>query len=138
MRDFDRERQERKALGRTREFQLDGQTFTAHLDVRPEVIVDFLAGGTFSLERIDALIEAFLDGDSWARFAELRKRETEPLTFSDLGAIAGWLIEEETGRPTSASSDSGPGRATSGTSSTDASPSRDTPQAPTASLSAVS
>lgn len=138
MRDFDRERAERKALGRTREFQLDGQTFTARLDVRPEVIIDFLAGGTFSIERIDALIEAFLDDGSWARFAELRKRDTDPLTFSDLGAIAGWLIEEETGRPTSASSDSGPGRETSGTSSTGGSQQQDTPTAPTPSLSAVS
>lgn len=138
MRDFDRERQERKALGRTREFQLDGQTFTAHLDVRPEVIIDYLRGGVFTIEQIEQLFSAFLAPESHERWATLRQRETDPITYLDIGEIAAWLIEEETGRPTSASSDSGPGRATSGTSSTDASPSPDTPQAPTASLSAVS
>jgi hypothetical protein len=138
VRDFDVERQERQALGRTREFKLDGQTFTVELDVRPEVIVDYLAGGTFSIDRIDALLRAFLVDESWGRFQALRAREVEPLTIQDIGAIAAWLIEEETVRPTRASGGSSPGRATSGTSSTEDSPSPATETGPTASLSAVS
>ncbi len=124
MHDFDVERQERAGLGRTRKFKLDGQVFTVHLDVRPEAIVDYLAGGTFSVDRINALFSAFLDADSWERFCTLREREADPLTIQDIGSIATWLIEEETGRPTRASSDSTAGRETRTTSSTDDSPSQ--------------
>lgn len=138
MRDFDLERDERKALGRSREFKLDGQVFEVHLDVRPEVIVGYIGGGVFAIETIDALFEAFLTGESWERFKLLRARTTDPITIQDLGKIAAWLIEEETGRPTRASSGSSPGRETSGISSTDASQPPATATEPRGSLSAVS
>lgn len=136
MRDFDLERDEHRHGEARRDFKYAGEVFAGTLNLPADVVARYL-GSLRSIdneyrEASDALFRAFLDPDDYERFAKVR----EQMVIRELTAIAAWVVEEETGRPTPASSASGPGRETNAATSTDDSPSRD--RTPTPSLSSVS
>lgn len=136
MRDFDLERDEHRHGDSRREFKYAGETFTGTLNLPGDVVARYL-GSLRSIDNeftaaADGLFVAFLGPDEFERFQKVRPQ----MVIRELTAIAAWIVEEETGRPTPASSASGPGRETNAATSTDDSPSQD--RTPTSSLSAVS
>lgn len=130
---------------RAHEFKIRGETFRGRLGLDFEIVVTYMS----CLRSIDAtfrdawtdLLRAFLGDEEWARFDLWRigqKDAGEPLTIFEVTMIGAAVVEEETGRPTRASSDSSTGRETNGTGSTGASTSPGTEEARPASLLAVS
>lgn len=136
MRDFDLERDEHRHGQAVREFKYAGEMFTGTLNLPGDVVARYL-GSLRSIDNefaaaADSLFAAFLGPDEFERFQKVRPQ----MVIREMTAIAAWIVEEETGRPTPASSASGPGRETSADTSTDGSRSPD--RTPTGSLSAVS
>lgn len=126
MKDFDQEREARS--GGDRRLRIGGEEFVRRDGVRPEVLARYedLQPGTASaevLKVIDEIVLAFLEPHDGAhdRYLALRQREDGALTTADLNALVQWLVSEEAGRPTQASSPSTAGRDTTGTPSTDSS-----------------
>lgn len=122
MKDFDEARAER--MQRDRSFKIGGETFTRRLAVRPEAMEEFarmrrdeaeLAG----FEIFDRTFYAFVEPEGHERWKQLREREDDPLNYADIMEVCGWLVAEETGRPTRALSLSTPGPERSETTSTD-------------------
>ena len=100
-------------LAQDRQFKVQDQTFTWR-DVRPEVLTAFEVDTNGNdpnavWDLMDRQIILFLPTDEHERWAELRKREDEPVTIGQMNAILTWLMEEQTGRPTEQPSPSGAG-----------------------------
>lgn len=98
-------------------FVLGGETFTM-VYVRPEVLAAWEDDPTdekaeAALKRLDERIMLFLDpADNGARerYKTLRERTENPITMSQLNALATWMIEVQSDRPTPQPSPSERGR----------------------------
>lgn len=130
---------------RAHEFKIRGETFRGQLGLDYAVVVAYLTCLRSIDERfqdaLDALLLAFLGTDEYARFDNWRtvcRTDGNPLTIFEVTLIGAAIVEEETGRPTRASSGSSTGRETSGDGSTGASTSPDTTEGRSDFLSAVS
>ena len=126
MRDFDVDRASR--LQGELEFKLGGETFRRRPGVRPEVLARYFSIAALddeeAVRRMDETLLAFIHPDDHAKYTARREDDVDPLTLLDLSEVAKWMVEEETRRPTEASSGSSAGRSeTAGTSSTADSPS---------------
>lgn len=130
---------------RTHAFKIRGETFTGRLGLDYETVVTYMSCLRSIDERfheaLNDLLRAFLGGVEYDRFDAWRTAERQagnPLTIFEVTLIGAAVVEEETGRPTRASSGSSTGRETSGDGSTGASTSPGTTEARASSLSAVS
>lgn len=126
-------------------FKIRGETFNGHLGLDYEIVVEYMTCLRSIDERFQAalnkLLLAFLGSDEFARFDAWRtslREAGQPLTIYEITLIGAAVTEEETGRPTRASSGSSTGRETSGDGSTVGSSSRDTITGREASLSVAS
>lgn len=124
MKNFDEARAARTAEDRT--FQIGGEEFTMKASVRPEALADYERLGTdteaeAALAVIDAMVVSFIEGGKLAeaRYRKVRAREEDAISMEDLSSLVEWLIEEQTRRPTSASSASSDGRKPTADSLTD-------------------
>lgn len=114
MKDFDAVTAERNTLDvEARTFKLRGETFTIRPAVRAETLVAASRITTESnpasdIVAFDELIEGFLEPDDRDRYRDIRARETDPVTFTDLMAISMWMIETNSGRPNDEQSGRGP------------------------------
>ena len=130
---------------RAHEFKIRGETFRGTLGLDYEIVVAYMTCLRSIDERfqeaLNALLLAFLGADEFGRFDAWRVAQREagnPLTIFEVTLIGAAVVEEETGRPTRASSGSSTGRETNGDGSTESSTSPVTTTAPPASLLAVS
>lgn len=126
MKNFDDKRRIR--LEADRQFTIGGETFTQKTGLRPEVLLPWENIGADTpasevLATIDQLVHDFIEpaDDAHARWDALRKRDDDPVTLQDLQELVEWLIEEQTGRPTSPPSASTPSAPTQPTGSTEGS-----------------
>lgn len=112
MKDFDGERL-KQAEGRDTEFKVGGETFHARLFVSPEALAKYDFPGT-GMEDVakgfDEFVTAMIVPADAKKWAKVRKDADPPLSLANIEAIASWLIDQATGRPTKASSASTPGR----------------------------
>jgi hypothetical protein len=129
MKDFDEVRAQRAAEDRS--FQLGGETFAYRVNVRPETLLAFevIDETDDSEEKLALLDRAILsliepDGDAPERWRQLREREEDAVSLRDLRDVAGWLVEQASGRPLAPPSPSTPGPVAMRPSSTGASSSR--------------
>ncbi len=130
---------------RAHEFKIRGETFAGTLGLDYETVVTYMSclrsiDAAFK-DALDALLLAFLGETEFERFDQWRdqqRRDGNPLTIFEITLIGAAVVEEETGRPTRASSGSSTGRETNGDGSTVASTSPDTATDPPPSLLAVS
>ncbi len=109
-RDFDSERYE------DLEFIVAGESFKMKY-VRPEVLAaweDEAAADKSedALKQMDARIKLFLDDSNGAieRWDKLRTREDNPISMGQINEILLWMVEVQSGRPTSVPSPSASGR----------------------------
>lgn len=119
MKDFDEARTAARDA-EERSFKLGGETFTIRPAVRPETLVAASRVRQDSeiaddVAAFDEMLEGFLEPGDRDRYRELRLRETDPVTFADLMAVAQWAVEVNTGRPTEQPSPSTPGLKPTGT-----------------------
>ena len=126
---------------RDHSFKIRDETFRGRLGLDYGVVVGYMACLNQIDDRfqaaLDALLAAFLGSEEFARFDAWRAKQREdgnPLTIFEVTLIGAAVVEEETGRPTRASSGSSTGRETSGDGSTVASSSQATETARPASL----
>lgn len=111
MRDFDQD------LEQDLSFKIRGETFKMRY-VRPEILQSWEseniegAAEADALKILDERIVFFLDqnGDSSARWEALRKRDDDPVTLGQLTELVTWMVEVQSGRPTTAPSPSASGR----------------------------
>ena len=111
VRDFDQE------LEQDLSFKIRGETFKMRY-VRPEILQSWEseniegAAEADALKILDERIVFFLDqnGDSSARWEALRKRDDDPVTLGQLTELVTWMVEVQSGRPTTAPSPSASGR----------------------------
>lgn len=130
---------------RAHEFKIRGETFRGRVGLDYEIVTTYMSRLTnideaFN-ERFNALLFAFLGDEEFARFDTWRTAQREagnPLTVFEVTLIGAAIVEEDTRRPTRASSGSSTGRETNGDGSTDDSTSPDIEKDRPASLSAVS
>lgn len=100
-------------------FTLGGREFRM-VYVRPEVLAaweDDPQDNTAaeSLKRLDDRIKIFLpDDEQRAAYDEIRARDENPVTMSQLNALATWMIEVQSDRPTPPPSPSASGRGSKG------------------------
>ena len=103
-------------LAQDREFKVQDQVFVWK-DVRPEVLSAFDIdvngddpNAVWGL--MDRQILLFLPESEQEKWKTLRADEDKPVTIGQMNAVLTWLMEEQTGRPTVAPSDSasGPGK----------------------------
>lgn len=114
-RDFDTERRERhqeaEAAWEDREFTLGGRTLR-YLANPPyqatKAMVEITEGtpGVQVFSVVENAVVAMLEPDSRPVFHEVVNSDTDPITFTDLLAVATWLIEETSNRPTGRSQSS--------------------------------
>jgi hypothetical protein len=144
LQDLDR-KMEAWSSDREHSFKIRGETFRGRLGLDYELVIGYMD----CLKAIDgqfqaafaALLSAFLGPTEFDRFEAWRLAQRDagnPLTIYEVTLIGAAVTEEETNRPTRASSDSSTGRETSGAGSTDGSSSQATETAPAPSLLAVS
>jgi hypothetical protein len=137
MKDFDEARAQRNADAEIRSFKLGGETFTilTKTHVRPEALA---AASRISRESsidqdlasLDETITGFLaDDENRDRYAALRARVADPITFADLYEVATWMVQEETDLPTEQPSPSTTGSGPTAPSLTDVSASPPAAQA---------
>lgn len=130
MKDFDEARTARSTRdAEERSFKLGGETFTIRPAVRPETLaaaarVTTDSGVADDIEAFDELILGFLEDEGRARYETLRRREEDPVTFTDLMEVAAWMVEVNSGRPTVQPSPSSAGLPQTPTSLTVVSPSQ--------------
>jgi hypothetical protein len=130
---------------RAHSFKIRGEVFNGNVGLDYEIVTTYMSRLTnidahFN-ERFDALLRAFLGDEEYERFDAWRtacRDEKNPLTIYEVTLIGAAIVEEDTQRPTQASSGSSTGRETSGDGSTGASTSPGTEEDRQASLSAVS
>ena len=107
-------------LATDRAFIVQDKTFTWR-DVSPEVLTAFDPEQVTDKngddpnavwKLMDAQIMLFIDPTQHEQWKDLRAREENPVTISQINGILTWLMEEQTGRPTEAPSPSasGPGK----------------------------
>ena len=130
---------------RDHSFKIRGETFRGRLGLDYEIVVTYMSCLRSIDERfqeaLNALLLAFLGSQEFGRFDTWRLAQREagnPLTIFEITLIGAAVVEEETGRPTRASSGSSTGRETNGDGSTGSSTSQETTTGPPASLLAVS
>lgn len=127
MKDFDSDFRETQAaredeLG-DRSFQLGGKTFN-YLANPPYTILEQVTavGEKDGVELIRQLEEAavlLIEDSERAAFRKALRDPKSKVTLQGLSAIINWVTEQQTGRPTEASSPSGPGGEPTSTESTD-------------------
>jgi hypothetical protein len=133
------------ATDRAHSFKIRGEVFNGHVGLDYEIVTSYMSRLTnidaeFN-ERFDALLRAFLSDEEYERFDRWRARcrdEKNPLTIYEVTLIGAAIVEEDTQRPTRASSGSSTGRETNGDGSTAGSTSPGIEEDPAVSLSAVS
>jgi hypothetical protein len=144
MQDLDR-KMETWSSDRDHSFKIRGETFHGRIGLDYEIVIEYLD----CLASIDSrfksvwttLVSSFLGTEEFTRFDAWRIRERDagnPLTIYEVTLIGAAVTEEETSRPTRASSGSSTGRETNGDGSTGDSSSPDIATDRQASLSAVS
>lgn len=116
-RDFDQE------LESDLEFKIGGESFRMRY-VRPEVLAAWDQNAPAdkpeeALKELDERVKLFLENVNGAaeRWDALRAREENPVTMGQLNALLMWMVEVQSGRPTSPPSPSVPGRGRTATSS---------------------
>lgn len=98
-------------------FDLDGELFTCHAQVPGTVMLEHvqrLSDGTTAAAELLAIWPDVLSDDEHVRFRAYVDDPENEVDVQDLGAILSYVLEELAGRPTPASSPSGPGRSTTG------------------------
>jgi hypothetical protein len=132
MKNFDTERRERNAkheaqLG-DRSFTLGGETFFYRPIVSYTVLEDLMdtddLEGTDLVRGLEEGLVSLLEDGQEERFLAVLHSKTDPMTFHDLNELVKWVTEAQSGRPTLAPSPSMGGDATTSTSSTDDSSSK--------------
>ena len=130
---------------RAHSFKIRGEIFNGHVGLDYELVTGYMSRLTnideAFTERFNEILVAFLGVEEFARFDAWRTRcreEGNPLTVYEVTLIGAAIVEEDTNRPTRASSGSSAGRVTSGDGSTEGSTSPGTGEDRPASLSAVS
>lgn len=125
MKNFDEARLERAERDRT--FVIGGQELVRRVGVRPDDILHWnqATGGEIVpteqewIEIYDETVIALLEPGMEEKWAAVRSITDNPLTVHDLLELIGYLLSEETGRPTGQPSDSSAGRKSTGTISTE-------------------
>lgn len=87
-------------------FELYGETFTAHPQIQGAVILEFISAGDDAAGPAGQILSFFgsaLEEESLARFTALIHDPEKIVDMELLTEILGWLIEEYTSRPTTAS-----------------------------------
>lgn len=108
MHNFDVERETRLQGDRT--FQIGGQTFTYRPSVAPEKLIRWAEMSVDTpemeaIEIIDETVVAFLEDGQAEKWKAVRNPDLpNPLNANDISGLVKWLMEEQTGRPTSPSS----------------------------------
>ena len=130
---------------RAHSFKIRGEIFNGHVGLDYELVTGYMSRlaniDEAYTERFNAILLAFLGAEEFARFDAWRTRcreEGNPLTVYEVTLIGAAIVEEDTQRPTRASSGSSAGREKNGGGSTGSSISQATTEVPGASLSAVS
>jgi hypothetical protein len=133
MKDFDTARHERRAeleaeLG-DRAFVLGGETFNFRAVTSYAVLSELSSEGREVTSRefigiIEQTLAKMLEPGQEERLFTVLHSEEDPLTFQDLLDLVSWITEQQTERPTQASSPSMGGGAPTSITSTDASSSR--------------
>lgn len=129
MQDFEAKRRAR--IDRDRQFTIGGEILIYRASVRPEAMLEWSTitpGATDdeSLPLLDNLVQQFVTEQSFEKWKALRQVDgDEALNLEDITDVIEWLVERQSGRPTESSSASADGSQTTstGTSSTDESPS---------------
>ncbi len=137
MHDFDKDRAVR--LTADRHFRIGGEEFEYRPGVAPEAIVrwsDMSAETPESeaIQIIDDTVIALLETGQDEKWKKVRDPNlANPLVADDIVGVIRWILEQQSGRPTSLSPDSstGSGPGANGTTSTDA------PASPVAAVSAA-
>lgn len=111
-----------------RAFTLGGETFYFRPVTSYTVMGQIGSGEEITAAELIAIMEKSLvkmlePGQEEAFLAKLRS-DDDPLDFQDLTDLVGWVAEQQTGRPTAASSLSTGGDAPTSTTSTDGSSSK--------------
>ena len=128
MKDFDASWASRRAK-ENRTFKVCGEEFVMVEAARPESLAaDPEETGDEVADSMKVLDDRFLSliehsdpdpGETVSpeekKYRELRARETDGLSIRDLREVIEWLVEEQTGRPTTSPTDSTSGRERSGT-----------------------
>ena len=129
MKDFDKDWEARESDD-ARVFQVRGETFYRRKAVRLETLFQTepqpLESDADAAAVLDRQILMYIEDRDGAhdRYRALREREEDGLGYRHLQDLKRWLIEEETGLPTTAPSASRNGREQSGAASTGRSSSR--------------
>ena len=123
MKNFDEELWEERESDEARAFVIRGETFYRKKAIRLETLfqaetidTDESDGGDqAAAEILDRQILRFIEDRDGAhdRYRALREREDDGLGYRHIQDLKRWLIEEETGLPTTAPSASPNGRASS-------------------------
>jgi len=117
--DFDAARRERDLEPVA--FQLGGERFECVPVMPAQVMFDFLAGGSSTVERFQTAV-AFIVGvlvepDGEERFRKVLDTRDDPIDYDTLSALVAWLVSTYTGRPTTRPSASPSGLSDTGRSS---------------------
>jgi hypothetical protein len=132
MKDFDAERHERHAqleaeMG-DRAFVLGGVTFHFRPVTSYTVMGEIGSGQDITAAELIGIMEQslvkMLEPGQEEKFLAILRSDDDPLDFQDLTDLVGWVAEQQTGRPTKASSPSTGGDAPTSTTSTDDSSSK--------------
>ena len=98
------------------DFTVAGESFKMKY-VRPEVLASWedeevAQNSEDALKQMDARIKLFLDDSNGGakRWDELRAREENPVTMGQINDILLWMVEVQSGRPTTPPSPSDAGR----------------------------
>jgi hypothetical protein len=128
MKDLDVDRlarhKEREAMMGDRQFKFGGEVFTYRANVQYDVLRDVAAmtadtDGSEVIDTLEKTVLALLEAPSHKPFLKVCRRAEDPITFQDLNDLATWLIQEQVGSPTLASSLSTVGDATTTPESTE-------------------
>ena len=128
MKDLDVDRvarhKEREAMMGDRQFKFGGEVFTYRANVQYDVLRDVAAmtadtDGSEVIDTLEKTVLSLLEASSHKPFLKVCRRSEDPITFQDLNDVATWLIQEQVGSPTLASSLSSVGDATTTTGSTE-------------------
>jgi hypothetical protein len=129
VKDFDQEfaeaQKERASELKERSFKLGGKTFTYAANPPYTALGQITSEGEGDvIGRLEEGLLRLMDVGQEEEFVKVLHDKEHPVTLNNLNSLISWIIEQQTGRPTQASSASGAGDARTTTSSTDGSSTR--------------